>query len=414
MSNEIGQLLNEAFADVGALPPETAVHARARRHQRNNRLFGASGAVVAVLLVAGLLTTRGTPNAQVSTKGPASATPSVEDPGDEAGSDEVGPTSDSGQASATAQRPMPVSGVATTVPPVTLPTRTTLPGQSAPVQHVFTAPPSGTRVYFLSGGNLVSTRLDGTDRVVVLSGYLGRPIGVFPGGTKLLMHTTRDGGSSIVVLDLRTGDRTTVVHRDRNDIGYVDLSPDGTRIAYSAANYRMQSLVTGYTSPSDVHIVDADGSGDRVLVRGSAPFWAPDGSRLLVQGCEDNSGRPCTIKPDGSGMKVLYGFPYTGKVSWSPDGAWIAGSDSNGRLSIARLDGSQLRTVGKLMGPSRPAWTPDGSRIVYQRLPEGQNLHTGECGSGCDGTYGISSAAVDGSGEFQLTTAQNDGSLVIG
>lgn len=413
MRNEIGQLLEEAFGDVGATPPETAVHARARRQHRS-RLLGASGAV-AVLLVAGLLAVRDTPTSQVNTNGPASAPSSVEDPSREAGPGEVGATdtrgaADGTKASATSPR---VPSVTPTLPSVTM------PGQRPPAQHVFTPSPSGTRIYFVAdgGGDLVSMRLDGTDRVVVVSGYTGQPIGIWPDGTKLLMSSTQGGsGSSIDVLDLRTGERKTLFQGERFFMMEVALSPDGTRIAYSKNSGRIQTSTTGYTSPHDVHIVNIDGSGDRVLVTGDSPLWAPDGSRLLVRYCGDaGNGKPCTIKPDGSGVQMLDGFPYYGGYSWSPDGEWFAGPGASGRLSIARIDGSQLRTLGKAMYTSeRPAWTPDGSRVVYIRVPEGpRDPVSGECGSGCDGVNGIWSAAVDGSGEVQLTTA-HDHALVIG
>lgn len=412
MSNEIRHLLEDTFGHVGAIPPETAVYARARRHRRG-RLFGASGAVAVVALAIGIFATSASPPPRVSATGLPTATSSVEAPAREAvpaiGAPDVDEPVRSTKARSEGQAATPVSSIATPVPPVTL------PGQSPPTQHVFTPPPSGTRLYFLSGGDLVSTRLDGTGRAVVLSGYLGTPVGVWPDGTKMLMTTTQGGGANIVVLDLRTGDRKTVVHRDQSDLAGVALSPDGRQIAYSAYSGRLPTSLGGYTSPNDVHIVNVDGTGDRVLVHGEMPIWAPDSATLLVQACgNDGSGRPCTIKADGSGLRMLSGFPYVGEYSWSPDGQFIAGRDSNGRLSIARLDGSQLRTIGKAMGSSRPAWTPDGARIIYQREPDGVNRQTGACGSTCDPTFGISSAAVDGSGDVQFTTSQNDGFPVIG
>src|SRR5205823_5063153 len=44
-------------------------------------------------------------------------------------------------------------------------------------------------------------------------------------------------------------------------------SPDGTHIAYVGAD-------------GGVHVVGADGAGDRPLAPGNAPVWSPDGARI--------------------------------------------------------------------------------------------------------------------------------------
>lgn len=409
-NNDIGRVLRDAFGGIGPTPPQTEIHARANRRQRRGRLLAGSGAVFAVVLIVTLLAIRQAPdNAEVATNGLASVTSSI-DPaasGDASGAAAVGNDgSRSNNATSSGTDGSPVRDVPTTLPP------TSLPGQSPPPQHVFTAPPTGTRLYFLAGGtDIVSTRLDGTDPVVVLSGYYGLPIDIWPDGSKLLISTREGGGgTSIVTLDLRTGDRRTILQKD---VSGVDLSPDGTRIAYSINSGRIQTGLGPYKSPHDVHIVNVDGTGDRVLVAGERPLWAGDGSKLLVQYCGDSGGKPCTIKPDGSDYQPINGIAYAAPFSWSPDGQWLAGKDSNGRLSLARLDGSQKHTIGKMMGSTTPAWTADGTRIIYERTPEGRNPTNGECGSGCDGAYGLSSLAVDGTGEFRVTTA-HDAYPVIG
>lgn len=408
-NNEIGSVLRAAGKGIGSTPSETEIHARARRRQRRGRLFGGSGAVVAVVLVAAVLAVLQSPeNAQVTTNGLAPAS-SVEPTTPKAAPSPAGAPSNnssSGNVSGSGTDGSLVPEVPPTLPP------TTLPGQSPPPQHVFTPPPSGTRLYFLGGGtDIVSTRLDGTDRVVVLSGYYGLPIDVWPDGSKLLITTSEGGGTRIVTLDLSTGERRTILQKD--GVQNVDLSPDGTRLAYNINSGRIQTGLGPYKSPHDIHIVNVDGSGDRVLVAGERPLWAADGSKLLVQYCGDSGGKPCTIKPDGNDYQPINGIAYAAPFSWSPDGQWLAGKDGNGRLSLARLDGSQKHTIGKMMGSTAPAWTPDGARIIYERLPEGRNPSNGQCGSGCDGAFGLSSVAVDGTGEFRVTTT-HDANPVIG
>jgi Tol biopolymer transport system component len=119
-------------------------------------------------------------------------------------------------------------------------------------------------------------------------------------------------------------------------------SPDGTRIAWE--DHWM-------VSPRDVHVSDADGTGDTVLTQGPDlpggfdPSWSPDGSRLAYTFPAASGNDIWVVNVDGTGHEPLIGMPGedTNPI-WSPDGSrivwvherelWIANADGSGRQRL--------------------------------------------------------------------------------
>jgi TolB protein len=129
-------------------------------------------------------------------------------------------------------------------------------------------------------------------------------------------------------------------------------SPDGSKIVYSAS--------------SGVEVMNADGSGQTVLVKGTVtePSWSPDGKWIaFTKGVQKGlSGWAiCVIRPDGSGFKRLTdGSGYDLYPSWTPDGRVLFSRDSENKVYTVKLDGSGLAPQGKYAG----ALCPDGSRLA--------------------------------------------------
>ena len=177
-----------------------------------------------------------------------------------------------------------------------------------------------------------------------------------------------------------------------------EWSPDGSRIAFTAARHKNPHNAGG---SGEIYLIDPNGSNEtRVTDNGSFDrftSWSPDGKRLLFLSSRDSrSGSYMwttiyVMNPDGSDQtRVDIDFDTRAKTwsvssaEWSPDGnrialeilegfrdgRWIshiyvmdADSDVPTRLTQGYENGEHY---------GNPEWSPDGSRIVFNaRYREG-------------------------------------------
>ena len=152
--------------------------------------------------------------------------------------------------------------------------------------------------------------------------------------------------------------RNTV--RDSNPV----WSPDGRRIAFES-NWQL-------------NVMNADGSGQRRLTRDGgrnfAPAWSPDGQKIAF---ERRLGRqkysPCSgcgrastfevhvMNADGSGQQRL--TTQGAQPGWSPDGrtiAFMSERDGNREIYTMNADGSQQRNLTRtpVRNESSFVWSP--------------------------------------------------------
>jgi Tol biopolymer transport system component len=138
-----------------------------------------------------------------------------------------------------------------------------------------------------------------------------------------------------------------------------------------------------------LHLINPDGSGERVLTSGRgeefSPAWSPDRGLIAFAaspraGDQRAAADVYVVRTDGTGLVRITSGPENDEdPSWSPDGthiAFTASDRSTGRtrIRIASLDGS---SVAPLPEPPRgcldrePAWSPDGVTIAFARQCQG-------------------------------------------
>jgi Ca2+-binding RTX toxin-like protein len=213
---------------------------------------------------------------------------------------------------------------------------------------------------------------------------------VSPDGTKIAFSSNSDGDYEIYTMNADGSGLTQVTHNSSFDV-QPSWSPDGTKIAFSRDG-------------NTLHVINADGSGEQMVEPGpnsETPEWSPDGTKLVFEANRSNNVDIFAVNATGGGLTRLTADPKRDLLpDWSPDGSkiafvsdrvcnpfcysqiWVMSADGTGQTALTATAPAQNEW---------PAWSPDGSRIAFSR-------------SNATGSWDLYLMDADGSGQVLLTT----------
>jgi Tol biopolymer transport system component len=186
-----------------------------------------------------------------------------------------------------------------------------------------------------------------------------------PDGSRIVFTATADEEFGVFVMNADGSDPVPLGISG----GGVRWSPDGQSILFVSGGT--------FTTDATIQVMNADGSGVRVLTTGRRPDWSPDGTTIAFQRVGQCVADICgasiyLMAADGSQVRRLTGsgsaFEFSGGPAWSPDGATIAFERhalfGGSGFYLMNRDGSGIRVLTSRSGEGRPVWSPDGSAIL--------------------------------------------------
>jgi dipeptidyl aminopeptidase/acylaminoacyl peptidase len=179
--------------------------------------------------------------------------------------------------------------------------------------------------------------------------------GVLPMPASAQADPARNGAG---VLDLE-------MYWDLQTVSNPQISPDGRQVVYT------RGWIDRKTDrrPSEVWIMDADGSRKRFLVEGSSPTWSPDGTRIAFLASGDPGGNQIHIRwmdDEGAVSQITRTERSPSNLRWSPDGTRLA-------FTMEVPDGHSW-SVPMPRRPEGATWTAGPKiveRAVYRRDRQG-------------------------------------------
>jgi len=227
--------------------------------------------------------------------------------------------------------------------------------------------PDGSQIAYVSktGGNteiFVTNRTGANRRAISNHAAADDHPAWFPGNRELAFASQRDGPWQIYRMNA-DGSNVRRLTWSGGDDRFVDVSPDGSRIAYVA--------LAGANPTIQVMVMNADGSNSRsVLTYQSSkqrddvgryvfrPDWSPDGRYLAFGADDNNDSLISTLIIDVATGDVRRLLEDGNGPAWSPDGQRLTYKPA-GEPQILFISDASGQTLSQLTDSSSNAWSPD-------------------------------------------------------
>jgi dipeptidyl aminopeptidase/acylaminoacyl peptidase len=233
----------------------------------------------------------------------------------------------------------------------------------------------------LLGGVLIGSRMRepvavGPPSAAPTFGSSLAPVPGLPG--RFAFVSDRDGDYDIYAMNPDRTELLQLTNAPGDDLTPL-WAPDGSRIAFAANR----------GTDVDIYTINADGTGEARITGGPGEellgAWSPDGTQIAYT---DSSGTVHIVGADGSGDRTLTintdgAYPNgLGVYGWLPAGQELLivfdRSTEGGQLDIYRLGIADGRVVPLTSTPGddgTPAVSPDGSRIAFESDRDGGCLY---------------------------------------
>jgi len=182
-------------------------------------------------------------------------------------------------------------------------------------------------------------------------------------------------GNNIHIIDLATKQITQLTNWF--SCFFPSWSPDGKKIAFD--------VITNWPSvPVDsagIWVMNANGSNKRLVIKGRAPYYSPDGTQFVYIGVPGSAtGSESQIwlaDTSGSNQTQLTNNSISNSDPiWSPNGSFIAwgssGNNDNPGIWIMNADGTDQHLL--IINGGYPTWSPDGKKIAFHMVDNSNRL----------------------------------------
>jgi Tol biopolymer transport system component len=239
-------------------------------------------------------------------------------------------------------------------------------GSAAVVSVVWS--PDGSRIAFVSTENRMNTDIyvtnaDGTELRRLPGSDNALELRWSPDERRIAFTQLEASGSMQLVVVNSDGTEPRRLETPFRLVGFHEWAPDGSRIVFIGIENEIEN------ETRSIYVISPDGSNLTRLTHGPSdwtPRWSPDGREIAFTRASEDEARIHVMQADGSGERVLVDAWATSPV-WSPDGSQIAiimgrdpqavaqGSFVGARLSVVNRDGSGLQVLADNFFSSR--WT---------------------------------------------------------